>query len=157
MGAFMAIVDKNTQITGELTQDEITPVEEFAGPQTHTQVYLPPQQKRHNRRSIIGIILTALVLFTILITPPGAFEQSVVSAKQRDPYIVPHVGPFIQQPLSSAQIDALTHLINHMAYTQLPLLYVSHMTLDEELGQFIIAAYYDPPYSSHLQYIPPHH
>ncbi len=51
----MAIVDKNTQITGELTQDEITPVEEFAGPQTHTQVYLPPQQKRHNRRSIIGL------------------------------------------------------------------------------------------------------
>src|SRR5258707_11745952 len=153
MGAFMAIVDKNTQITGELTQDEITPVEEFAGPQTHTQVYLPPQQKRHNRRSIIGIILTALVLFTILITPPGAFEQSVVSAKQRDPYIVPHVGPFIQQPLSSAQIDALTHLINHMEYKQLARLYVSHMTLDEELGQLIMAEYYDSTYSSDLEYM----
>jgi beta-N-acetylhexosaminidase len=149
----MAIVDKNTQIIGELSRDEIASDEKSADQQTHKQVYLPPHQERHNRRNIIGTILTALVLFTILITPPSAFEQSVVSAKQRDPYIVPRVGPFIQQPLSSAQIDALTHLINHMEYKQLARLYVSHMTLDEELGQLIMAEYYDSTYSSDLEYM----
>src|SRR5689334_20178284 len=146
MGAFMAIVDKNTRITSELSQGEIASVEKSANQQTTKEVYVAPDQERHSRRSIIGTILTTLVLFAILITPPTAFEQSVVSAKQRDPYIVPQVGPFIQQPLSSAQIDALTHLIDHMQYKQLARLYVSHMTLDEELGQLIMAEYYDSTY-----------
>ncbi|HLZ56745.1 MAG TPA: glycoside hydrolase family 3 N-terminal domain-containing protein [Ktedonosporobacter sp.] len=59
-------------------------------------------------------------------------------------------GPFVQQPLNSAQIDALRHLAGRMQAKQLASLYVSRMTLDEEIGQLIMVEYSDTSYSNDL-------
>ncbi len=149
----MAIVDKQTQDTTSQYEGKPILTEKPADQQERRQAYSGRHQKRRGSSGIISLILTVLVLFIILITPPTAFEQSVLSAKQRDPNIVPHVGPLIQGPLSAAQLDALAHLLDHMAYKQLARMYVSHMTLDEELGQLIMAEYYDSTYSSDLEYM----
>ena len=48
-------------------------------------------------------------------------------------------------------MNALSHLLDHMSYKQLARAYVSHMTLDEKIGQLIMAEYYTPTYSDDLQ------
>src|SRR5205085_9848172 len=47
-------------------------------------------------------------------------------------------GPFVRPLLNSSQVDELHHLVNRMSYKQLASLYVSRMTLDEELGQLFM-------------------
>ncbi len=59
-------------------------------------------------------------------------------------------GPFVKAPLNADQINAIMHLTGYMKYKQLASLYVSHMTLDEELGQLIMVEYADTSYSSDL-------
>ncbi|MFL5627508.1 MAG: glycoside hydrolase family 3 N-terminal domain-containing protein [Ktedonobacteraceae bacterium] len=149
----MAIIDKHTQITVPQSEDKPVLTEKPADQQERRQAYSARQQKRRGISGMISLILTALVVLIILITPPSAFEQSVLSAKQRDPNVVPHVGTLVQPPLSATQLDALAHLLDHMAYKQLARMYVSHMTLDEKLGQLIMAEYYDSTYSSDLEYM----
>ena len=48
-------------------------------------------------------------------------------------------GAFASQPLSAEQINALQHLPENMQTKALAQLYVSHMSLDEKLGQLIMA------------------
>ena len=59
-------------------------------------------------------------------------------------------GPLVQFPLSPLQVNALQHLSTYMKYKQLASLYVSRMTLDEELGQLIMVEYADTYYSPDL-------
>ena len=111
------------------------------------------QQRKHHGRSIIKSLIIILTLFTILVAPQAASEQSVLATKLKDLNIIEHVGYFVQPPLNTTQADAITHLIDHMSYKQLARLYVKHMTLDEELGQLIMAEYYTPTYSDDLEYM----
>ena len=50
-------------------------------------------------------------------------------------------GSFVSPPLSPTQIDAIMHLSGYMKDKALASLYVSRMTLDEELGQLIMVEY----------------
>ncbi len=59
-------------------------------------------------------------------------------------------GPLVQLPLSPTQVNALQHLSTYMKYKQLASLYVSRMSLDEELGQLIMVEYADTYYSPDL-------
>ncbi len=56
----------------------------------------------------------------------------------------------MQAPLNAGQINAIMHLTGYMNYKQLASLYVSHMSLDEELGQLIMVEYADTSYSPDL-------
>lgn len=62
-------------------------------------------------------------------------------------------GPFMKAPLNVIQLNKLWHLVTRMQYTQLASLYVSHMTLDEELGQLFMVQSYDQFYSPSLEYM----
>jgi len=92
-----------------------------------------------------------LTLLAILVTVGSLIEQGLLngSVKLFSSTQAP-VGPFVQAPLNSMQVDALRHLVNHMQYKQLASLYVSRMTLDEELGQLIMIEYTDTYYSPDL-------
>ena len=50
-------------------------------------------------------------------------------------------GSFVRPPLSPTQVEAIMHLSGYMKDKALASLYVSHMTLDEELGQLIMVEY----------------
>ncbi len=59
-------------------------------------------------------------------------------------------GPFVQPPLTPSQVNAMHHLVSYMQYKQLASLYVSRMSLDEELGQLIMVEYAEDLYSPQL-------
>lgn len=62
-------------------------------------------------------------------------------------------GPYARLPLNANQINAIQHLEGHMKYKALASLYVSHMSLDDEIGQLIMIEYNQPAYSSDLDYM----
>ncbi len=115
------------------------------------QANQPPPKRR---RLGIPLFLT-LVLLIVLVTVGGIFGQRLLDGAPAQ--ITPAgttltgpSGPFVQTPLTPEQVYAIQHLITHMKYKQLASLYVSHMTLDEELGQLIMVEYADTYYSPDL-------
>ncbi len=74
------------------------------------------------------------------------------------PHIIPLrpgavvTGPVVSMPLTSSQINTLDHLSQYFSYKQLAQVYVSHMTLDEKLGQLFLLRSYDQFYSPSLEY-----
>ena len=119
----------------------------IANPQPPAIVPLPP---RRNHRGLITLIVSVLLIILIVIS--GILGQRFVDGSHSHSAnsITPVGGTFIQLPLNTAQIYSLHHLVSHMQYKQLASLYVSHMSLDEELGQLIMVEYNDTYYSSDL-------
>src|SRR5947209_5016178 len=111
-----------------------------------------PSRSRGRRRGIIVFITALLLIIVILLA--GLAEQRLLEqttgAALPTSTTRPQWGPFVQLPLNTIQVDALHHLVMHMKYKQLASLYVSHMTLDEELGQLIMVEYADTSYSPDL-------
>jgi beta-N-acetylhexosaminidase len=119
-------------------------------PPLHTpQPRLPPRRHHAIQIAITLVLLAILTIFGSFIglrllggpttRPSISFTTAPVNP-----------GPFVQPPLTSEQIDALRHLSQHMQYKQLASLYVSRMSLDEELGQLIMVEYADTYYSPDL-------
>ncbi|MBV9231270.1 MAG: glycoside hydrolase family 3 [Chloroflexi bacterium] len=112
---------------------------------------LTPAPRRHQRSLTKVQVVVTLALLAVLITAGSLVRQSFLSGAVKLPLFaqVP-TGPFVQAPLNSVQVDALRHLVSHMQYKQLASLYVSRMTLDEEIGQLIMVEYADTSYSQDL-------
>ncbi len=111
----------------------------------------PPQ--RPQRRMGIRVLIT-LLLLVIIVAVGSIVGQRFLSGApvltSPAAATVGNVGPFVQQPLNTQQINDLRHLVTHMKYKQLASLYVSRMTLDEELGQLIMVEYDNTTYSDDL-------
>jgi beta-N-acetylhexosaminidase len=60
-------------------------------------------------------------------------------------------GPLIQMPLNSEQIHQLHHLSQYYNDKTLANMYLSHMTLDQKLGQLFMIQYWGYSYSSDLE------
>ncbi|MBV9713261.1 MAG: hypothetical protein JO011_20350, partial [Ktedonobacteraceae bacterium] len=119
---------------------------------TTTFITTPPQ--RHQRRKGPLLLLTLLLLVVVVIL--GSFVgqrllsgATILPSSSIDAQNL-HLGPFAQQPFNSRQIDSLRNLVTRMKYKQLASLYVSRMSLDEELGQLIMVEYGDTTYSDDL-------
>lgn len=107
-----------------------------------------PQRRLSMPLVLIMLLLSALIIVSGLIVYQLLDKQTGTAANT--PSTLYAQGGFIQPPLDAAQIDALRHLSSHMQYKQLASLYVSRMTLDEELGQLIMVEYGDTSYSPDL-------
>ncbi len=112
---------------------------------------LPPRPNRRRMRTFLVLFVLMLTILVIL----GAFLWPNLLANTPGPGSGPSTasgstGPFVKAPLNADQINAIMHLTGYMKYKQLASLYVSHMTLDEELGQLIMVEYADTTYSSDL-------
>lgn len=110
--------------------------------------------RRRKRRRLRAPLVAFLLLLTGLIGvasffAPHFFETTAGSGTRSVPGVTPG-GPFVRPPLSSTQVEAIMHLSGYMKYKALASLYVSHMTLDEELGQLIMVEYADTYYSPDL-------
>ena len=105
--------------------------------------------RRSHRNLVIGVISALLVALVVVGSLIG--QRLLDGTNSSFPgATMPVSGTFIQPPLNAAQIYSLHHLVSHMQYKQLASLYVSHMSLDEELGQLIMVEYNDTYYSSDL-------
>ncbi len=109
----------------------------------------PPKRHRMRTFFILFLLMLALIVALGAILGPNLFAQVPGSASNSSP--APGAsGPFVKAPLTADQINAIMHLTGYMKYKQLASMYVSHMTLDEELGQLIMVEYADTSYSSDL-------
>lgn len=100
----------------------------------------------------------ALALCAILVVLGGLLSQQLLngsnaSSAQNSALVFSGDGPYAQLPLTADQINAIQHLAGHMKYKALASLYVSHMSLDDEIGQLIMVEYNQPSYSSDLDYM----
>lgn len=113
------------------------------------------RQPRSSQRKRLWVpMVITVVLLLLLVVVGGIVGQKLwegpVGGLSPSGLGVARAEPFMRPPLSTAQVDALRHLSSHMKYKQLASLYVSRMTLDEELGQLIMVEYGDTSYSSDL-------
>lgn len=99
------------------------------------------------------IILASLI---VLVLVGGLLGQHLLDSNNgadgQGALNFPGNGPYAQMPLSANQINAIMHLSGHMKYKALASLYVSHMSLDDKIGQLIMLEYNQPNYSSDLDY-----
>jgi beta-N-acetylhexosaminidase len=109
----------------------------------------PPKRHRMRTFFILFLLMLALLVALSAILGPNLFAKVPGSASNSSPALGAS-GPFVKAPLNADQINAIMHLTGYMKYKQLASMYVSHMTLDEELGQLIMVEYADTSYSSDL-------
>lgn len=102
-----------------------------------------PRRKRRLRVSVIALLLVLTGAVGVAsFFAPRFFQTNSGTGTHNIPGVTPG-GPFVKPPLSSTQVDAIMHLSGYMKDKALASLYVSHMTLDEELGQLIMVEYAD--------------
>src|SRR5438270_3562357 len=114
---------------------------------------ISPQPVRSRKRHRLRVPLIAFLLLLTGLVGVASFYAPRFFKNTSGSSNVSGLTPgraFVRPPLTPAQQVALMHLIGYMKYKQLASLYVSHMTLDEELGQLIIVEYADTSYSSDL-------
>ncbi len=112
-----------------------------------------PTRAYPRRYRLSNTFLALLSLLTLFVALRGdARSQATVQIKKvsAPPVVTGPTGPFITPPLSTNQVDALHNLSSRISYKKIAQEYVSHMTLDEELGQLFMAEYYDTYYSTDL-------
>ncbi len=120
-----------------------------------TDASLSTQPRRPGRRRLAFPVFILLVLLPTLVILAAMREQHLFDGAPAPvtPTQVPvaATGPFVQSPLTPAQVNDIMHLVGHMKYRQLASLYVSHMSLDEELGQLFLVEYNETGYSPDLE------
>lgn len=130
--------------------------------ETYSTIPLPPAaapavtrpvSTQHATRRRLGVpILVTLVLLVGVIAFGSLYGPRIFVGTQGQPAptLLVVTGPFMQPPLNPSQINSIRHLVTYMQYKQLASLYVSRMTLDEELGQLIMVEYAEDYYSPQL-------
>ncbi|GCE18429.1 glycoside hydrolase family 3 protein [Dictyobacter kobayashii] len=112
-------------------------------------------KRRGGRGPIKPRLAAALILVALLVIAGSVLGQRLLQARTttmptKDSGAVARVGNFVTPPLSSQQIDHLRHLTQHMNNRQLAYLYVSRMSLDQEIGQVMMVEYPESAYSASL-------
>ena len=137
--------------TRQMTSSPSSPTHEISRPLPVSSSTQTSPPKRHRLRTFFVLFLLMLALLVALSAVLGSnlFAKVPGSASNSSPALGAS-GPFVKAPLNADQINAIMHLTGYMKYKQLASIYVSHMTLDEELGQLIMVEYVDTSYSSDL-------
>lgn len=121
---------------------------------------LPPATPASLKKSRPGrrYLYIALAIAAVVIVVGGLLSQQLLTSNssagfQNSALIFSGNGPYARLPLTSDQINAIQHLSGHMKYKALANLYVSHMSLDDEIGQLIMVEYNQERYSDDLDYM----
>ncbi len=113
--------------------------------------FSPPLASRKTRKSLLVFTLAILVVLVVI---GGLLDRYLLNATNNVQHkLSPTLsgqGPYAQLPLSASQILAIQHLPQHMKYKALAGLYVSHMSLDDEIGQLLMVEYNQTNYSDDL-------
>src|SRR5581483_2221928 len=99
---------------------------------------MPPAPER--KRPPRWLWLTLFVILILLVILSGSAANSLLARKPLPAAPpLPAGSAFVSLPLSQDQIYQIQHMPENMRARMLAQLYVSHMTLDEKLGQLIMA------------------
>jgi beta-N-acetylhexosaminidase len=109
------------------------------------------QKPRLRNSSAWAKVLILLILIFMVIFLGGDIRQMLASSSTPAPKVLAKTGPIIQTPLNSDQINKLQHLSEYINDKTLARMYLSHMTLDQKLGQLFMVQYWGYSYSSDLE------
>ncbi|HLQ10385.1 MAG TPA: glycoside hydrolase family 3 N-terminal domain-containing protein [Ktedonobacteraceae bacterium] len=98
-----------------------------------------------------ALVMLPLVALTVMLS--GDLARLALGVTHRMPVKVALNEAMVSLPLDAPQVNALAHLPDYMQYKQLASIYVSHLTLDEKLGQLFMVQSYDQFYSPSLEYM----
>ncbi len=102
-----------------------------------------PRRKRRMRAPVVALLLVLIGLVGVasFFAPRFFATSNGTGSKDAQGVTVTGSGTFVRPPLSPTQVEAIMHLSGYMKDKALASLYVSRMTLDEELGQLIMVEY----------------
>src|SRR5436305_2156382 len=132
----------------------LPPRSEITGESEQNPALRGPRPRRRRTGFLISLALVTLAIIVVVtglymhfgsITQPTQSKQTTIPLEQ--------TGSFITAPYNTSQLNALTHLVDHMNYKELASLYVAHMSLDEKLGQMIMTESEQNTYSDDLNYM----
>ncbi len=120
---------------------------------------LPPQsgmgQRPGKRRRRIPtwtkLLILLLLVFMVIFLGSDIRHMLQPASNGPTPKSTVESGPLLEAPLSSNEIDQLHHLSQYFDDTALARMYLSHMTLDQKLGQLFMVQYWGYSYSSDLE------
>jgi beta-N-acetylhexosaminidase len=95
-----------------------------------------------------GALFLILALLAVFLLIEGDGNRALSSSGNG---LTAFRGPFVKPLLNPSQVDELHHLVKRMSYKELASLYVSRMTLDEELGQLFMVLNRYQYYSADLE------
>jgi len=95
-----------------------------------------------------GALFLILALLAVFLMIEGDGNRALSSSGNG---LTAFRGPFVKPLLNPSQVDELHHLVKRMSYKELASLYVSRMTLDEELGQLFMVLNGYQYYSADLE------
>jgi beta-N-acetylhexosaminidase len=110
----------------------------------------PPRQRR-KRNIFVKVLIPVLLVFLIVLLGSDTQRMTARPVKKATPPVVLASGPFVQPPLGADQVNQLRHLSQYVSAQQQINTYLSHMTLDQKLGQFFMVQYWGDSYSADLE------
>lgn len=115
---------------------------------------MPTAEKRATQSRSLrlkGTLLLVLIVLVAMVPIERAGNEAISLLENGAAASKGPLGSFVKLPLNSSQVDELQQMVKHMSYKQLASLYVSRMTLDEELGQLFMVQNRYSQYSADLQ------
>lgn len=130
---------QRSQQVGEIPTSPLPP------PGSSGRTPLPPAPRRGRRLRVpviaLLLVLTGLVGVGSIFVPRFFATASGGVNGNGSAGTTAANGVFVKPPLSPTQVNAIMHLSGYMKDKALASMYVSRMTLDEELGQLIMVEY----------------
>jgi beta-N-acetylhexosaminidase len=110
-----------------------------------------PENSRRRKNSGWSKALIVLILTMMVVLLGSDIRLKMAGSATATPEALLVAGPFVQAPLSPDQVDKLQHLSSYFSDKTLARMYLSHMTLDQKLGQLFMVQYWGYSYSSDLE------
>ncbi len=127
------------------------PLPPHQGPAVYQGVGQMPRKLRRRKSSAWAKMLILLILAFMVVFLGGDIRHVLVGSTTPAPQALTKTGPLIQTPLNSDEINQLHHLSQYYNDKTLANMYLSHMTLDQKLGQLFMVQYWGYSYSSDLE------
>ena len=108
-------------------------------------------KSRRRTHSTWAKALILLLLVFMVVFLGSDIRHILTNSTTTTPKVVANTGPLIQVPLNSDEINQLHHLSQYYNDKTLANMYLSHMTLDQKLGQLFMVQYWGYSYSSDLE------
>jgi beta-N-acetylhexosaminidase len=99
----------------------------------------------------VKVLILFLLVFMIVFLGSDVRHMLVGTITPTPKKVAAETGPLIQTPLNSDEINQLHHLSQYYNDKTLARMYLSHMTLDQKLGQLFMVQYWGYSYSSDLE------
>jgi beta-N-acetylhexosaminidase len=131
-----------------------SPHREAAEEPGRASAFREPRPRRRRIGLFVSLTLVTLAAIVVLASLLMHFASRGPLAPGRQAAVpAGPLGPFVEPPYNTSQVNALRHLVDRMTYRELAYLYVARMSLAEKLGQMIMTESEQNNYSDDLDYM----